>query len=179
MHEREKTQPGTGDDAAPPREGTFLGVGGSKGQAAQAAPIVAVAPARERTVLGVGGASPASGARPIERERSVQEPPPEEGWDLPEEQLAQRAQPSAESAAAPEVERSVALDLVTKKPAADTPPREASEPASPPVRRRGRRWPAVLLILATGAVGVYAFRDRIPWAHVRSWVGASSTSPAP
>jgi hypothetical protein len=71
----------------------------------------------------------------------------------------------------PAPERSLAVDLVVKKPspalAESEPPRE-EEPA--PSRRR--RWPAFLLLAAALGCAGYALRDRLPIATLRAFVAA-------
>jgi hypothetical protein len=185
-------RPGDGDPTKAPgtdtqsREATVHGVGEAEapppGAGSGATPIVSVvAPARERTVLGVGTPSPAAAPPAAARERSQQEPPPE-GWDLPE---ADPAGGAPVHAAAPIDERSVPIALVAKKKAeparpsgaraetrdpeaAEEPP--ATEEAKPPRRRRVGL--VLLLLLAAAAAGVYAARDRIPWARARALIGA-------
>jgi hypothetical protein len=143
---------------------------------APAKPILAVAPTRERTVLGVGPAQ----VRPPAREPSGQEPPPE-GWDLPEPsgapvvhevaKPAPHAAPAPAPPAAPAPEPSLALDLVVAKRAAK-PFSEASLAAAGVPRPRGRGWLAALVVIALLAGGAYAERHRIPWARMRSAIGA-------
>jgi hypothetical protein len=79
------------------------------------APVVVLAPTRERTVLGVAPAAVPPSPQVSGRELSLQEPPPPEGWDVPEAQAA-------------EVERSIPLDLV---PARRSDGPQAAPPASP------------------------------------------------
>jgi uncharacterized protein (TIGR02266 family) len=145
--------------------------GRSEQRAAPVAPIVSVAP-REKTVLGVGGPLFASGAT---RERSIQEPPPEEGWDLPETPAVRDGSGTIEASFEP----SVALALVAKKPAAATSTSEPPPLAEPKRSRRRRRWPVVMAFLAMAGIGVAAMRAHIPWARVQSVVAVVAPPPAP
>ncbi|HLK38019.1 MAG TPA: hypothetical protein VKU41_14760 [Polyangiaceae bacterium] len=126
----------------PPRERTTLGVGLSEKSTTAPSPIVVVKPTRERTVLGVGPSAPRPFPAPPSREISIQEPPPEEGWDVPEEVRASVAAPSDRSLA-PEVLRS----------------ERSLVPAGVP-RHRGR-WLVIFLILALGVSFGYVRRDRL------------------
>src|SRR5262249_10870022 len=137
---RERMQPQVGAGRAPARERTVLGLGMRQGpaprppmaQAASAAPAGRSVPARERTVLGLGvaGAMTAAKARP--KERSTQEPPPED-WDVPDiheaptketeipgavdsEAVVSQPAPEAMQPRARAPEYSIAIDLVAKKP---------------------------------------------------------------
>jgi hypothetical protein len=167
-------RPGEGTLKAPAREATILGVGNVTTEKAPAAPIVAVTPpSREKTVLGVGvnvaksGAS-APGVARIEREPSVEEPPPED-WDLP----AAPAEPEPAPAMA---EKSLPVELVAKKAVARASEPPESEPSQIP--RRRQRWPVVMLVLAAAGAGTFAMRDRIPWWYrVRAFFGEDAPSP--
>ena len=139
----ERTDPGMGGAKVPPRERTTLGVGLSEESATAAAPIVVVKPTRERTVLGVGASAPRPFPAPPAREISRQEPPPEEGWDVPEEAHANVAAPSDRSHAPPEA----------------LPSERSLVPAGVP-RHRGR-WLVIFLLLAAAAGFGYVRRDRL------------------
>jgi hypothetical protein len=157
-----------GSARGPSREKTVLGVGvAAAGNASEAAvaPVVVLAPKRERTVLGVAPGPAPAGPQAPRREISLQEPPPPEGWDLPEP-------------APPEPERSIPLDLVpgrrtgaaAEAPPAPAPTRDpsvavdlseldsnAKEPslvAAGLPRHRGRKLLVLLAVVAAaGAVG--------------------------
>jgi uncharacterized protein (TIGR02266 family) len=193
---RDRTQPRTGAGEAPAREPTVLGLGTPENPPVAASPIVPVAAARERTVLGVGSAGAPAAAKAQVRERSVQEPPPED-WDLPdphevptrENVVPQRVVPVVREEASPPKlapepeprtplpEASIAIDLVARKPEADVD--DAPLPSVP--RRRGGRWLLfLLLVVAAAAAALYVMRGRIPWVQrlVETWT-ASPPPPAP
>jgi hypothetical protein len=72
-----------------------------------------------------------------------------------------RVVPAPEDAAQAEAataapERSIAIDLVAKKPAVESP------------QPRGRRWVAFLVAIAVAALVLYALRNHIP--QLRSWL---------
>jgi len=189
---RERTVPGAGGAKVPARERTMLGVGTTT-PAAQvdeaARPIIAVAATREKTTMGVGVDSvpavpvvpvavAAVSAAPVVTvaetaavadgppvKMRAREPsggmPPEEGWDEP------AVDAMAPTALAPAMDKSIAIDLVPKKPerpaAPETPPSEASlAAAGVPRRRRGRRWLVFLVLLAAASGGLYVARQRVP-----------------
>lgn len=156
----------------PSREPTVLGVGQPPPVPAPAAPIIVVAPARERTVLGVGLEVVAT--RPIQVGG-------EKAWehvDGPPGVAEAPAGPSEPEPviAAPAVERSIAIDLISKPPSRvrreDETAREASiGPAGLP-KRRGTLWLLLLFLLlaAAAAGGAYRYRDRLRprlWSVVR------------
>lgn len=128
----------------------MLGVGSPRTPEAPAAPVIAVVPTREKTVLGIG--SPAA-------------PMP-------------RADPDeVRPASPPAIDRSLPIALVTTKAASApaAPPSETSLVAAGVPRRRGRRWPAIVLLILVGAgCGAYAMRARIPW--LRPFIDRASSA---
>jgi uncharacterized protein (TIGR02266 family) len=125
---------------APPRERTMLGVGLPTQPPAPTAPILAATapPAREKTELGIA-------------------PQPIAEADAPEVATARPAD-----------ERSVAIDLVAKKPRSVPPAHEPAReislvPAGLP-KRTGAGWLLLIVLLASAGGAGYAFRDRLrPW----------------
>jgi hypothetical protein len=166
---------GLGESAhkAPARERTILGVAVPEQTQAPIAPVVVPPSPGEKTVLGVGMKAMAAVARPLARETSVQEPPPE-GWDLPER--TPQPPPSDTMAAArlesvepkriapPALDPSFPFDLSV--------PKARSEPSWVPagVPRRGRwmGWVALVLVAAAAAAG-YLRRDRLRPRVVATW----------
>jgi uncharacterized protein (TIGR02266 family) len=157
------------------RANTLLGVGSteapSEPPASEARPA-SVAPGPEAAAApeAPAAAPEASTARePPATTQATEAPQPEPPAPAVE---ATPAAPVAASAPAPEADQSLAVDLVVRKAIPAEPPSEASMAAAGiPVRRR--RWPlVVLLLVAVAATAVYVERRRIPWAHLRSLVGA-------
>jgi hypothetical protein len=128
----ERTDPGTGGPPrGPSREPTVLGVGGLPEKVGTVAPVVVLAPSRERTVLGVAPTTAAAAAAskpavkqqpvPAGRERSQQEPPPED-WEpsVPIPLVARAPAPPPQAPAQPE----------QRTP--QQPPKQTPEPAREP-----------------------------------------------
>jgi hypothetical protein len=184
---RERTEPGAGSNKPPSRERTVHGVGATEGGGAAAAPIVVIAPVeRERTVLGVGAPaapSPKVPPAPASAPASAPQLPPDDAWEGADV-------PTSAPALAPE--RSIAIDLVARKPDAapdaegphaDPPPRtEASPPSEASLvaagvpRRRGGRWLALLVLFAAIGAGGYVMRAPLR-VFVARWL--PSIAPAP
>jgi uncharacterized protein (TIGR02266 family) len=76
---------------------------------------------------------------------------------------------------APAAERSIAIDLVPKKPPVEVEAAPQRDSPPPEPQRRTGRWVLLLLVVALAAAALYVARDDIPW--VKGLVETETASP--